>query len=123
MRIWRKLLPAKLRGEPGRAADGTAPPPDEIASPALTALFVAESEKEGAGADCKQAFAEQEMDFEFWPDAKAKGLAMRAANLRHWAEGPCSGPATIPAAILKRLGFDALLIVDVKSGGYRVRDY
>jgi hypothetical protein len=119
---WRKLLPAQLRGAPGRASDGTAPPPDEIASPALTALFIAESDKEGVGADCKEAFAEQEMNFEFWPDAKAKGLAMRAANLPHWAEGPCSGPVTIPAATLKSLGADALLIHDIETGGYEIHD-
>ncbi len=77
---WRKLLPAQLRGAPGQA----------IASPALTALFIAQSEKEGVGADCKEAFAEQEMNFEFWPDAKAKGLAMRAVNLLHWPRGPAA---------------------------------
>jgi hypothetical protein len=119
---WRKLLPAKLRGDPGGASDGTAPSPDEIASPALTALFIAESDKEGVGADCKEAFAEQDMNFEFWPDAKAKGLAMRAANLLHWAEGPCSGPVTIPVETLKRLGFDALLIQDIETGRYQVAD-
>ena len=95
---------------------------DTIASPALTALFIDESEKEGVGADCKEAFAEQEMKFAFWPDAKAKGLAMRAANLLHWAEGPCSGPATIPTETLKRLGFDALLIADIETGGFQVAD-
>ena len=88
---WRKLLSAQLRGEPGQASDGTVPPREEIASPALTALFIAESEKEGVGPDCKEAFAEQDMDFAFWPDAKAKGLAMRAVNLLHWAEGPAAG--------------------------------
>ncbi len=119
---WRKLLPAQLRGAPGGASDGTAPSPDEIASPALTALFIAESNKEGVGADCKEAFAEQAMNFEFWPDAKGKGLAMRAANLLHWAEGPCSGPVTIPAETLKRLGVDALLIQDIESGRYQVAD-
>jgi hypothetical protein len=119
---WRKLLPSQLRGEPGRASDGTASPPEAIASPALTALFIAESQKEGVGEDCKQAFAEQDMDFEFWPDAKAKGLAMRAVNLLHWAEGPCSGPVTIPAETLKRLGFDALLIQDVETGRYQVAE-
>ncbi len=119
---WRRLLPAQLRGEPGRASDGTASPPEEIASPALTALFIAESEKEGVGADCKEAFAEQDMDFAFWPDAKAKGLAMRAVNLLHWAEGPCSGPVTIPLATLKRLGFDAPLVQDIETGRYQVAD-
>ena len=118
---WRKLLPAQLRGEPGRASDA-ARPPEEIVSPALTALFVAESEKEGVGTDCKEAFAEQDMDFQFWPDAKAKGLAMRAANLLHWAEGPCSGPVTIPAETLKNLGFDASLIQDIETGRYQVAD-
>ncbi len=119
---WRRLLPAQLLGEPGRASEGTAAPADAIASPALTALFIDESEKEGVGADCKEAFAEQELNFELWPDAKAKGLAMRAANLLHWAEGPCSGPVTIPAATLKRLGFDALLIDDIETGRYQVAD-
>jgi hypothetical protein len=119
---WRKLLPASLLAEPGRASGGAHLPTDAIASPALTALFVDESEKEGVGADCKEAFAEQEMNFAFWPDAKAKGLAMRAANLLHWAEGPCSGPATIPNETLKRLGFDALLIEDIATGGYKVAD-
>jgi hypothetical protein len=114
---WRKLLPAALR-----AAPDAPPPPDTIASPALTALFVAESENEGADADCKEAFGQQEMNFEFWPDAKAKGLAMRAANLLHWAEGPCSGPVTIPMATLKRLGFDASLIEDIATGRYQVAD-
>ena len=109
---WRKRLPPQLRGEPGQA----------IASPALTALFIDESEKEGVGADCKEAFAEQEMNFAFWPDAKAKGLAMRAVNLLHWAEGPCSGPVTIPVASLKRLGFDALLIEDIETGGFQVAE-
>ena len=88
----------------------------------MTALFIAESDKEGVGADCKEAFAEQDMNFEFWPDAKAKGLAMRAANLLHWAEGPCSGPVTIPVETLKRLGFDALLIQDIETGRYQVAD-
>ena len=119
---WRKLLPASLLAEPGRASGGAHLPTDAFASPALTALFVDESEKEGVGADCKEAFAEQEMRFAFWPDAKAKGLAMRAANLLHWAEGPCSGPATIPNETLKRLGFDALLIEDIATGGYKVAD-
>ncbi len=119
---WTKLLPADLRGKPGRASDGTPLQPDEIASPAAAALFIAESEKEGVGADCKEAFAEQEMDFEFWPDAEAKGLAMRADNLLHWAEGPCSGPATIPVETLKRLGVNAALIEDIESGGYQVHD-
>jgi hypothetical protein len=119
---WRKLIPASLRGEPGRASDGTAPPADAIASPALTALFIAESEKEGVDADCKQAFAEQEMNFELWPDANAKGLAMRAANLLHSAEGPCSGPVTIPVETLKRLGFDASLIHDIETGLAQVAD-
>ena len=62
------------------------------------------------------------MNFEFSPDAKAKGLAMRAANLLHWAEGPCSGPVTIPAATLKSLGFDALLIEDIETGRYQVAE-
>jgi hypothetical protein len=119
---WRKLLPAPLRGEPGRASDGTAASAGAIASPALTALFIDESEKEGVGADCKEAFGQQEMKFAFWPDAKAKGLAMRAANLLHWAEGPCSGPVTIPIATLKRLGVDAPLIEDIETGGYQVAD-
>ena len=118
----RKLLPAELLGAPGRAADGTALSPGEIASPAATALFIAESEKEGVGADCKEAFAEQEMHFELWPDAKAKGLAMRADNLLHWAEGVCSGPVTIPVETLRRLGVDALLIQDIETGGYQVQD-
>ena len=119
---WRRLLPASLLAEPGRASEGADPPADAIASPALTALFLAESEKEGVGADCKEAFAEQEMKFEFWPDAKAKGLAMRAANLLHWAEGPCGGPVTIPIETLKRLGFDARLIQDVETGRYQVAE-
>ncbi|MDR3448372.1 MAG: hypothetical protein P4M15_01245, partial [Alphaproteobacteria bacterium] len=58
----------------------------------------------------------------FWPDAKAKGLAMRAVNLLHWAEGPCSGPVTIPIETLKRLGFDALLIEDIGTGGFHVAE-
>ena len=116
---WRKLLPASLLAESRRGADT---PADAIASPALTALFIDESEKEGVGADCKEAFAEQEMQFAFWPDAKAKGLAMRATNLLHWAEGPCSGPATIPIETLKRLGVDALLIEDIATGGYQAAD-
>ena len=119
---WRKLLPASLLAEPGRASNGTAAPTDAIASPALTALFIEESEKEGVGADCKEAFGEQTMNFVFWPDAKAKGLAMRATNLLHWAEGPCSGPATIPIETLKRLGVDALLIEDIATGGYQAAD-
>ena len=82
---WRKLLPA-LALRAGR----NGAPAEAIASPALTALFIAESDKEGVDADCKEAFAEQEMNFEFWPDAKAKGLAMRAANLLHSAEGPAA---------------------------------
>jgi hypothetical protein len=118
---WRRLLPAPLRGESRRPSDGPMPA-EAIASPALTALFVEESEKEGVGADCKAAFAEQDVNFEFWPDAKAKGLEMRAANLLHWAEGPCSGPVTIPAATLKRLGFDALLIEDIETGRYQAAD-
>ena len=40
---WRKLLPASLLAEPGRASEGTASPADAIASPALTALFIDES--------------------------------------------------------------------------------
>ncbi len=117
---WLKLLPAELRGEPGRAS--TSGLPGEIASPALTALFIAESEKEGVGADCKEAFAQQKMDFDFWPDAKAKGLAMRAVNLLHWAEGPCSGPVTIPVETLKRLGVNARLIQDIETGNYQVHN-
>ena len=113
---WRRLLPASLLAESRRGADA---PADAIAAPALTALFVDQSEKEGVGADCKEAFGEQQMNFAFWPDAKAKGLAMRAANLLHWAEGPCSGPVTIPVETLKRLGFDPLLIEDIEMGGYR----
>ena len=119
---WRKLLPASLLAGPGRASGGADLPTDAIASPALTALFIAESEKEGVGADCKEAFAEQQMNFAFWPDAKAKGLAMRAANLLHWADGPCSGPVTIPAETLKSLGFDAQLIQDIETGRYQVAD-
>jgi len=119
---WRRLLPAQLLAEPGRTSQGTAAPPEAIASPALTALFIAESEKEGVGPDCKEAFAEQEMNFEFWPDAKAKGLAVRAVNLLHWAEGPCGGPVTIPAETLKSLGFDALLIQDIETGRYQVAE-
>ena len=119
---WRRLLPASLRRAPGRAADGAAAPDDAIASPALTALFVDQSTKEGVGADCQEAFGQQEMNFEFWPDAKAKGLAMRAANLLHWAEGPCSGPVTIPVATLKRLGFDNLLIEDIETGRHQDSD-
>ncbi len=115
---WRRLLPASLR----LATDGTVASDDAIASPALTALFVDQSTKEGVGADCQEAFAQQEMNFEFWPDAKAKGLAMRAANLLHWAEGPCSGPVTIPVATLKRLGLDAPLIEDIEAGRYQVAD-
>jgi hypothetical protein len=116
---WRRLLPASWLAAPDRAAAATT---DAIASPALTALFIDESDKEGVGADCKEAFAEQEMKFQFWPDAQAKGLAMRAANLLHWAEGPCSGPVTIPVATLKRLGVDAALIEDIETGGYQVAD-
>jgi hypothetical protein len=119
---WRRLLPASLRRAAGRAADEAAAPDDAIASPALTALFVDQSTKEGVGADCQEAFGQQEMNFEFWPDAKAKGLAMRAANLLHWAEGPCSGPVTIPVATLKRLGFDNLLIEDIETGRYQDSD-
>ena len=119
---WTKLLPAELRGKPGRASDGTPLAPDEIASPAATALFIAELKKEGVGPDCEEAFAEQEMHFELWPDAKAKGLAMRAANLLHWAEGPCSGPATISLATLKQLGVNPALIQDIETGGYQVRN-
>jgi hypothetical protein len=119
---WRRLLPASWLAEPGRASEGAAAPADAIASPALTTLFVAESEKEGVGADCKEAFGQQEMKFAFWPDAKAKGLAMRAANLLHWAEGPCSGPVTIPVETLKRLGVDALLIQDIETGGFQVAE-
>ena len=115
-----KLLPAPLLTGPGRASDRAATPADAIASPALTALFIDESEKEGVGADCKEAFGQQEMNFKFWPDAKARGLAMRAAKLLHWAEGPCSGPVTISAATLKRLGFDALLIEDIETGRFQV---
>ena len=111
---WLKLLPVELRGAPRQSG--------EIASPALTALFIAKSEKEGVGADCKEAFAQQEMDFDFWPDAKAKGLAMRAVNLLHWAEGPCSGPVTIPAETLKRLGVDTGLIQDIETGAYQVHN-
>ena len=112
----RTLLPVQLRGKPDQAAD------IPIASPALTALFIDQSEKEGVGASCNEAFAEQEMSFTFWPDAKAKGLAMRAANLLHWAEGPCSGPVTIPIETLKRIGFDALLIEDIETGRFQVAD-
>ena len=68
------------------------------------------------------SFGEQEMNFDFWPDAKAKGLAMRPANLLHWAEGPCSGPATIPMETLRRLGFDPRLIEDIATGRYQVAD-
>jgi hypothetical protein len=118
----RRLLPASLLAEPGRASEGADTPAGAIASPALTALFVDESEKEGVGADCKEAFGQQEMRFAFWPDAKAKGLAMRAANLLHWAEGPCSGPVTIPVETLKRLGVDALLIQDIETGGFQVAE-
>lgn len=115
---WRRRLPALLRAAPGRASGGAG----AIASPALTALFIDESEKEGVGADCKEAFAEQEMKFDFWPDAKAKGLAMRAVNLLHWAEGPCSGPVTIPVEALKQFGFDGSLIKDIETGHYQVAD-
>jgi hypothetical protein len=116
---WRKLLPASWLAAPGRTAAGANPPADAIASPALTALFIDESDKEGVGADCKEAFGQQEMTFDFWPDANAKGLAMRAANLLHWAEGPCSGPVTIPVATLKSLGFDKLLIADIETGRHQ----
>lgn len=119
---WRRQLPASLLAGPGRAFDGTAPAADAIGSPALTALFIDQSAKEGVGDDCQEAFDQQPMNFEFWPDAKAKGLAMRAANLLHWAEGPCSGPVTIPVATLKRLGFDASLIEDIETGRYQVAD-
>jgi hypothetical protein len=118
----RRLLPASMLAAPGRTAAELNSPADAIASPALTALFIDESEKEGVGADCKEAFAEQEMQFAFWPDAKAKGLAMRAVNLLHWAEGPCSGPVTIPIETLKRLGFDAPLIEDIGTGGFHVAE-
>jgi hypothetical protein len=57
------------------------------------------------------------MNFAFWPDAKAN-----AANLLHWAEGPCSGPVTIPIETLKRLGFDPLLIEDIETGRNQVAD-
>jgi len=109
---WRRLLPVSLRGAPG----------DAIGSPGLTALFVEQSTKEGVGADCQEAFGEQQMNFAFWPDAKAKGLAMRAANLLHWAEGPCSGPVTIPVATLKRLGFDNQLVADIEAGRHQESD-
>jgi hypothetical protein len=56
---WRKRLPASLLAEPSRASGGAASPANAIASPALTALFIDESEKEGVGADCKEAFGEQ----------------------------------------------------------------
>jgi hypothetical protein len=119
---WRKLLPASLLADSRRASAGADLAIDAIASSALTALFIDESEKEGVGDDCKEAFGEQEMNFDFWPDAKAKGLAMRAANLLHWAEGPCGGPATIPMETLRRLGFDPRLIEDIATGRYQVAD-
>jgi hypothetical protein len=119
---WRKFLPASWLAAPGRPAAGGNPSTDAIASPALTALFIDASDKEGVGADCQEAFGQQEMTFDFWPDAKARGLAMRAANLLHWAEGPCSGPVTIPAETLRRLSFDGALIEDIETGGYKVAD-
>ena len=47
---------------------------------------------------------------------------MRAVNLLHWAEGPCSGPVTIPVEALKRFGFDGPLIKDIETGHYQVAD-
>lgn len=104
---WTKLLPPDLRGEPR--------PDGAFASPRLSALFVAQAEKDDPNPDCTEAFAEQAMHFELWPDAKEKGLAMRT-TLRHGVQGVCGGPVVIPVETLKRLGVDAALIQDIETG-------
>ena len=116
---WKTLLPTDLRGKPGRDAypDGTPLPPGEIASPALSALFIAQSAKDSPDPDCPAAYAEQPLNFLLWPDAKEKGLSMQTTSLRHAVEGVCGGPVTIRVETLKRLGVDAMLIRDIETGG------
>lgn len=101
---WRQLLPAKLAGKPG----------PELASPQLTALFVAASDKDSAP-ECKEEFEHVDLHFQLWPDAKAGGLAMHTSSLPHSVEGVCAGPVTIPLATLKTLGVNAALLRDIET--------
>ncbi len=101
---WRKLLPPELIGKPG----------PELASPQLTALFIAASDKDSAP-ECKEEFEHVNLRFELWPDAKARGLAMHTSSLQHSVEGVCAGPTTIPLATLKTLGVNAALLRDIET--------
>jgi hypothetical protein len=114
---WKKLLPAELMGEPNDAP----PTPNEVASPRLQALFVAQSAKESPP-ECEAEFAQEKLTFQLWPDAKEKGLAMLACCLPHAVEGVCSGPVTISLERLKQLGVNAALVRDIETGRHETHD-
>jgi hypothetical protein len=112
---WNALLPARLRAAPGPGAATLGR--DRIASPGLTALFRDQAASDIADADCQEAFAHEPLTFLAWPDSKARGLALAAANLPHAVAGVCGEAVIVPVAALKRLGFDAALVRDIETGG------
>jgi hypothetical protein len=116
---WQKLLPAELVGNPGKEKQRAPLAADDIASPQLTALFVAASEKESSP-ECKEEIEHQELRFQLWPDAKAKGLAIHTYGLPHRVEVVCAGPVTIPLEMLKKLGVNAALLWDIETGRHEL---
>ena len=117
---WRKLLPAQLRGAPGGASAGR-----PVATDRLAGADGAVYRPVGKGRRRRrlQGGVRRAGD-EFRVLARRQGE--RAGDARRQlaalAEGPCSGPVTIPIATLKSLGFDALPIEDVETGGIQFAD-
>ena len=106
---WNVLLGDNLLG---REANG----PDLRPSPRLRALVLAEADKNQADPDCRAAFADAKTSFDFWPDARAKGLAVHAQSLPHAIEGACGEAVIIPLAALKALDVSGPLVADIEAG-------
>ena len=109
---WNALLADGLRG-------GGAKGPPLRPSPRLRAILLAEADKNQVDPDCREAFADENASFAFWPDAKAKGLAMHADLLPHAIEGICGEAVIIPIEALKGLGVNGPLVADIESGTYQ----
>ena len=93
---------------------------DFLLSPRLRATLLAEADTNDADPDCRAAFADARTSFDFWPDAKAKGLAVHATLLPHAIEGVCGEAVIVPVAALKALGVNGGLITDMETGLFEV---
>ncbi len=112
---WLQLLPdAWFRPGPGLKRSMTWGTP---VSKQLKSLFIDQARRRALATDCLTAFADPFLGFDFWPDGKAKGLAMAAQALPHAIEGVCGGPVILPLEALQAAGVDAALVHDIGAAG------